>query len=230
MRASPHVARPERDAAAGARLRSARIRILTRKLHNYFGLYLLLFLWLFALSGLVLNHSKWRVAQFWKARQELTMQRPITAPTSTGDLAVAEALMAQLGIVGEVGEIKRAPDRVRIEFQVVRPGRVDRVDARLDSARARVTQIRLNAWGVADALHKFTGVKMDDPTATRDWLLTRIWSFAMDALALGMVVLVLSGIYLWYRLPGKRLAGLVALSIGVACCAFFLFGLGVLLT
>ena len=109
---------------------------------------------------------------------------------------------------------------------VVKPGHVFRVETRLDSAHARVTEIRLNAWGVLDALHKFTGVRMDQPDRRREWILTRIWSFAMDALAVGLVILVCSGLYLWYRLPAKRATGLAALVVGVACCAFFLYGWG----
>ena len=142
---------------------------------------------------------------------------------------MAAELMRQLAIVGEVGETKRNADGARFEFQVVKPGRVYRVEARLDSARARVPEIRLNAWGVLDALHKFTGVRMDQPALTRDWLWTRLWSLAMDALALGMVVLVVSGVYLWYRRGDAHRAGWGALVAGVACCGFFLYGLGALL-
>jgi hypothetical protein len=216
------------DAAASPRRRSARLRVWTRKLHNYLGLYLLLFLWLFSVSGLVLNHSKWSVARFWDARREATTERSIRAPAAGGDVAMATELMRQLGIVGEIGETRRHPDAARFEFQVVKPGRVFRVEARLDSARARVTEIRLNAWGVLDALHKLTGVRMDQPAQTRDWVLTRIWSLAMDALALGLVVLVASGVYLWHRRTETRRPGVVALALGVACCAFFLYGLGAL--
>lgn len=204
---------------------ATRLKVGTRKLHNYLGLYFLLFLWLFAGSGLVLNHSKWSVAQFWKARRETTAERPIRVPTSTGDAGAVADVMRQFAIVGEVNEVTR-DSTGRFDFQVVRPGHVWRVEARLDSARARVTTIELNAWGVLDAMHKFTGVSMDDPSRTRDWALTRLWSFAMDALSLGLIVLVASGVYLWYRFPEKRRVGFVALALGVASCAFFLFGLG----
>lgn len=219
-----------RAPGAVARLQSARIRIVTRKLHNYLGLYLLLFVWLFSVSGLVLNHSKWSVAQFWKERQETVSQSSFRVSHGTGDIATATDLTRQFGIIGEVGETKRSPDGSHFDFQVVRPGRVFRVQARLDSARATITEIKLNAWGVVDALHKFTGVKMDEPAITRDWILTRIWSLAMDALALGLMALVLSGLYLWYRLPGRRRPGLIALILGIACCAFFVYGLGALIT
>ena len=213
----------------GTRRRAPRVRAWTRRLHNYLGLYLLLFLWLFSVSGLVLNHSKWAAARFWDARQEVITERAIRAPGAGGDIAMAADLMRQFGLVGEIGETKRHPDGARFDVQVVKPGRVYRVEARLDSGRARVTEIRLNAWGVVDALHKFTGVKMDEPARTRDWVMTRVWSLAMDALALGLVVLVVSGLYLWYRRAETRRTGLVALLAGVACCAFFLYGLGALL-
>ena len=213
-------------AAAAERLRSARLRMWTRKLHNYLGLHFLLFIWLFAISGLVLNHSQWSAGQFWKSRQETTTQRAILRPTVHGDVAIAAELMKQLGIVGEIGDTKRDAEGRVFDFQIVKPGQVFRVEARLDSAFAKVTEIRLNAWGVLDVLHKFTGVRMDAPAQSRDWILTRIWSFAMDALAVGLVVLVCSGLYLWYRLPAKRATGLAALVVGVACCAFFLYGWG----
>jgi len=134
--------------------------------------------------------------------------------------------MRQLAIEGELGEMKRSGDGAAVELQVVHPGRVYRVAAQLDSGRATVTTIQLNGWGVADALHKFTGVRMGEPAQTRDWILTKIWSLAMDALALGLIALVLSGVYLWLRFRGKRVGGVVALALGVASCAWFLLGLG----
>ena len=197
-----------------------------RRGHYYVGLYLFIFTWFFSVSGLILNHSSWRVAQFWKARRETVVERPIRVPSTSSDIGIARDLMQQLAIEGEVGEIKRKPDGSSVELQVVKPGHVYRVAARLDSARATVTTIELNGWGVFDALHKFTGVRMGEPAQTRDWMLTRIWSLAMDALAIGLIALVLSGVYLWLRLKGKRAIGTVALALGVVSCAWFLLGLG----
>ena len=201
----------------------------SRKAHYYLGLYLLLSIWFFAVSGLVLNHAGWKAAQFWERREERTVERAIEVLPASGDLAIAHDLMRQLAIVGEVNETRREADGQRFAFQVVKPGRVWRVEARLDSARARVTAIRLDARGVMDALHKFSGVRMDDATRTRDWWLTRLWSLAMFAVALGLVVLVLSGLWLWWRLVPKRLAGAITLAVGILSCAFFLFGWGALL-
>jgi hypothetical protein len=35
-----------------------------RRVHYYLGLYLLFFIWLFAFTGVLLNHPRWQYAQF----------------------------------------------------------------------------------------------------------------------------------------------------------------------
>ena len=213
---------------AGERRRSPRARLVwswNRRLHFYSGLYFLLFIWLFSVSGLVLNHGRWPFADFWSEREESTSVRAIAAPGATGDLALARELMGQLGLAGEVASTRRRPESGEFEFQVTRPGLTTTVVADLPARRAEVRQIRVNAWGVMSALHHFTGVSMDDPARQRDWWLTRLWSFSMDAVAVGLIVMVLSGVYLWSRLRGKLRLGLLMLAVGTLGCAFFVYGL-----
>lgn len=210
---APTVSSPRRGSA----------RSWNRKLHYYLGLYFLLFLWLFSLSGLMLNHSSWSVAKFWAARQESTAEHAVRRPAATDDLAMARDLMGQLGVAGEIASTRLDAASEHLEFQVVKPGHTWQVDAELAAGTASVKEIRVNAFGVLDALHKLTGVKLDEPDRRRDWFWTRVWSMAMDALALGWIVLVLTGIYLWWRVPAKRVGGAVALALGIALCAFFVF-------
>jgi hypothetical protein len=208
--------------------RTPRARTWNRRLHYYLGLYFLLFLWLFSLSGLVLNHSKWEVSRFWDRRQESVVERAIQRPVATGDRAIARDLMRQLGVQGEIGETRRDSAGTHFEFQVVKPGHTWQVSAGFPAGIASVKEIQVNAFGVLDSLHKLTGVRMDQPGLERDWIWTWVWAMAMDAIAIGWIVLVLTGLYLWYRLPKKRAAGLVVLSIGFASCAFFVLGLAAL--
>jgi hypothetical protein len=63
-----------------------------RKLHFYIGLYLLLFLWLFAFTGLLLNHPKWTFKEFWPNRRQWTQAQAIETPHG-GDLEKARDLM-----------------------------------------------------------------------------------------------------------------------------------------
>jgi hypothetical protein len=80
-------------------------------------------------------------------------------------------------------------------------------------------------YGSTAPLVRFTGVRAGDRDETRDGLLTRIWSFTMDALAIGLCMMVATAVYLWYQLGQRRQLGLLALGSGVVCRLFFVFGL-----
>jgi hypothetical protein len=199
--------------------------IWNRKLHYYLGLYFLFFLWLFALTGLLLNHSSWAFAQFFPNRKVTKFERPIRPPVSGGDLDQARDLMGQLGIDGEVAWSGARSDPARLDFNVSRPGRIFQIQADLKQSRASVMLTEYNVWGVVRTLHTFVGVSPDDPRNRRDWAVTTVWALSMDAVAAGVVIMVLSGIYMWWGLREKRKPGLVALVLGISVCGLFAFGL-----
>ena len=190
-----------------------------RKLHVYLGLYFLFFLWLFCLSGVLLNHPKWRVAQFWPERSITTSQMQIAPPRSTGDLGAARDLMDQLHISGEISGSMTRSASGGFSFRVVRPGDIYDVRADLAEGHATVNQTHVNRWGVLNMLHSFSGVRRTDPVIRPNWWLTRMWRFAMDALAAGLAFLVLSGIYMWHRNTQRRLGGVIALALGILALA-----------
>jgi hypothetical protein len=195
-----------------------------QKIHIYLGLYFLVFLWLFALSGLLLNHG-WLFAEFWPQRRESHREQTIVLPTSATDLLRAQDLMRQLGLSGEIEWTATRPTPPRFDFRVQRPGRI--VDVRIDAAKqtATIQEIRVNGWGAFRSLHTFTGTRANAPIAERDWWLTKLWSFSMDALAAGLVVLVLTSIALAIERREKWLGAAIALGLGCGACGFFVFGL-----
>lgn len=205
---------------------SSWVEVWNRKLHIYIGLYLLLFVWLFSITGLLLNHPQWKFAQFWSGREQSSFERSVQLPRKSSDLEKARALMRQLDISGEIEWTMARPSEEHFEFRVIRPGKIIDIKTDLSTARTTVEQIKVNAWGAMRMLHSFNGVRMDRSGPTRDWVLTRIWSFCMDAVSVGLIVLVLGGLYMGYRLRQKRLLGAIALALGMLSCGFFLFGLG----
>src|SRR5258708_30585997 len=88
---------------AASRLR-VRLERWNRKLHYYAGLFLLFFMWLFSITGLVLNHPTWSFAESWTKRTDTNSERAITALGSElrGDLPQAREIMRQVGIEGEI--------------------------------------------------------------------------------------------------------------------------------
>ena len=133
--------------------------------------------------------------------------------------------MRQLGLHGEVEWTAARAGSPAFSFRLVRPGQQWQVTLDESAARATVEHTRFNAWGVLRLLHTFTGVRANDARNQRDWLVTTLWAFAMDAVALGLIAMVLSGIYLWLCLPAKRLPGVLALAAGCVLCALLLSGL-----
>jgi len=203
---------------------SKSIHMLNRKLHIYAGLFLLLFILLFSGTGLILNHPQWKFAQFWPQRETATSERTITWPAETDSLERAQNLMTQLGIAGEIEGITLAPDDQHLDIRVVRPGAI--IDIKTDRAtqRAQIDQIRVNAWGVMNMLHSFTGVRLNEPAKQRDWIVTSLWSLSMDVLSVGLIVLSLGGLYMWFGTRRRRGLEWVALLAGVICCAVFVLG------
>ncbi|HXJ40809.1 MAG TPA: PepSY domain-containing protein [Bryobacteraceae bacterium] len=205
------------------RRRTDTFTVWNRKLHYYLGLYFLCFMWLFAFSGLLLNHSSWAFAQFFPNRKITKFERAIQPlPAGAGDLEQARGILGQLGIEGEVLLKLPRTDPTRFEFNVTRPGHVYQLQADLPKSRAAVTATEYNTWGVLRTLHTFSG---GAPGNHDNWLLTAIWAFSMDAVAAGIIFMVLSSFYMWWRLKEKRTGGIVALVLGTAVGGLFVFGL-----
>jgi hypothetical protein len=201
------------------------IEIWNRKIHFYIGLFLLFFLWLFAFTGLLLNHSDWTFAEFWPNRRQTDVVRAIKSPPPGSDLSQARDIMKQLGIAGEIEWTTTRSGAEVFEFQVTRPGHSYRIKADLVQSRVTLHRDDLNVWGVMHVLHTFTGVRLADPNNKRDWTLTSVWAFSMDAVAAGLIVMVFSSYYMWYVLISKRVLGLLALGLGIASCGLFAIGL-----
>jgi len=212
-------------AKSGTRRLADGFKVWNRKLHYYLGLYFLFFLWMFALSGLLLNHGGWSFAQFFPNRKVTILERAVQAPASASDLDQARDLMRQFGIQGEISWNAARTDPESLNFSVNRPGHVYQIQADLAPGRARITHTGYNGWGILRTLHSFVGVSLDDSRNQRDWVLTTVWAYAMDAIAAGVIFMVLTGLYMWWGLREKRLWGLVALGLGSAVCWLFVFGL-----
>ena len=212
----------EKGAERRGRGASDSFLVWNRRLHFYLGLFLLFFTWLFALTGLLLNHPRWQFAQFWPNRIQSTTEHPIGSVTAVVDIDRARDVMRQLGIAGEVQWPATQPANGPFTFQVSRPGLVIDVNADLRAGRATAQRTQLNAWGVMHVLHTFTGAPALDSRNRRDWTLTTIWALSMDAVAAGLIVMVLSSYVMWFRLRVKRLGGILALALGFISCGAFM--------
>lgn len=204
---------------------SERVKHWNRRLHYCVGLYFLFFLWLFALTGLLLNHSSWAFAEFWPTRKVSTWDEPVQVPPAGSPLEEAKNLLGQLHLRGEIDWLAVSADPNRLDFRVNRPGLNLEVKFDRQRARAAIQRTEVNAWGVTRVLHTFTGVRSGDARNRRDWIVTTLWAVAMDALAAGLVVMIVGGFWMWWGSKPKRVPGALALGLGVLVCGWFVWGL-----
>jgi hypothetical protein len=205
----------------------ARFERWNRKLHFYSGLFLIFFLWLFAFTGLLLNHPTWMFHEHWKNRTETTSERPIAppGPDAIDDLAQAHDIMRQLGLEGDILWTTTRTDTHVLDFQVRRPGHFFFIKADWTKGSATVRQADVNLWGLMKGLHVFDGNVTDDARNHRDWALTYLWAYSMDAVAAGLIFMVLSSVFMWLQLPQKRWTGAIVLGLGCLSSGLFCLGL-----
>jgi hypothetical protein len=198
-----------------------------RKLHFYSGLFLIAFLWLFAFTGLLLNHPGWGFHESWRNRQETKYTLPIVPPAAglTSDLDQARDLMRQMSIEGEILWTTTRSEGTPFVFQVRTPRHFYFISADPAKGRAEIRHATVNAWGIAKILHTFTGNLASDPRNRRDWALTAVWAYSMDCVAAGLIFMVVSSLYLWLKQPQKLLPGSLCLAAGSLLCGLFCFGL-----
>jgi hypothetical protein len=194
------------------------------RLHYYLGLYFLFFIWLFAVTGLLLNHGMWGAADLQRSRETSKSEQRVSLPKTGTQLGDAHDLMKQLEIEGEVQWSATPGDANRFVFRVVRPVLQTEVKVDLGQAVATVERTKVSTLAIARNLHVFTGVRMNDPKNNRDWILTNVWAYSMDAVAVGLLMMVASGGWIWLQAGTRRWPGLIALGAGIFCCAWFVAG------
>lgn len=192
-----------------------------RKFHYYLGLFFLFFLWLFSLTGLLLNHPQWRIAS--GDRNETRYEQSVEPPRGDTEFARARDVMRQLKLSGEINwPAAQKPEH--LDFGISRPNDASQIQVDLRQNLASVQHFSNSRWATFRIFHTFSGARFDAPATERDWILTTVWVVAMDALAVALIVMVFGSYYMWFRLKKKRALGVVALSAGVLSCGLFVSG------
>lgn len=190
-----------------------------KRLHIHLGLLLLLFIWLFSLSGLILNHGSWKFTSFWDQRQENKID--FTVPLSALNNSDPEsAVMGLLNISGEVQGQKRTADV--LEFRVQSPGVVRDVHIDLTTGSGTEKVLKYNMWGKWRTLHTFNGMSKENPSQSPNWLITNIWRFTMDGIAIGLIIICLSSWIMWYNVRREYKMGYIILASSLVLASYFI--------
>jgi hypothetical protein len=197
------------------------LEVWNRRLHFYLGLYFLFFLWLFALTGLMLNHQQWFEDLY--VRQESSSEHTIETPRGQTRAEQTADLVRQLGLRGEIDWPASQPIG-HLDFNVGRPNGAAQVRVDLGAKRAAIKEFKNGTLHAFQIFHTFSGTRFNQPSSERDWIVTTVWVIAMDALAAGLIVMVLGSYYMWWRLKKRRGLGIAAVAAGFVACIVFVAG------
>lgn len=193
---------------------------LSRKLHIHLGLLLLIFIWLFSLTGLILNHGNWKFASFWEEREESIIN--FTVPDSVLKNPSPQArAMKFLKISGEV-QLQQKTSEI-LEFRVQSPGMVNDIHIDLANGSGTKKVLKYNMWGKLRTLHTFNGMNEENPSQSPNWVITNIWRFAMDAIAIGLIIICVSSWMMWYKVRKEYKMGYVILISSFITAGYFIF-------
>ncbi len=192
----------------------------TRDLHLWLGLFLSPFLVVYAVSTVLVNHNV-RTAQ--DAARETSEPASVVVPDTEDRIALGKDIIAQLGLTGELGGVRRQPAQNRIIVPVNVPGkrRVVTVDTTTGLATVETTTTGLLNGLVY--LHFAPGQHLVGISG--NWLGMRLWHWMADATVYIVLFLSATGVYLWTVLRAERKAGLIFLGAGAATFTALVLGL-----
>ncbi len=197
-----------------------------RKLHIHLGLFLLLFIWLFSFSGLLLNHGEWKISSFWDERKETKTVIPIHASNRSDSSTLLKDMMSQLKIAGEISDVKMWADS--LHFRVSKPGEVRTMEINFITGVCTQKEMQYNLAGKIRTLHTFNGVDKNNPDMQANWLITSVWKLSMDGIAIGLLLLCISSWIMWFKIRERYRWGWIVLIFGLGAAIYFVFVLRML--
>jgi len=192
-----------------------------RKIHIYIGLFLLLFIWLYSYSGLLLNHGNWRISNFWEQREQFETNATVKIPETRNSTELIKDITSQLDIEGEVTNVKMWADS--IYFRVSVPGHVQDLKVYFESGRCVQSHLKFNLTGIIRTMHTFNGVDRNDASSKPNWLITKIWRLSMDGVAIGLILTCISSWMMWFNVRKTFPWSFTVLLAGFAIAFYFLF-------
>ena len=168
-----------------------------RNTHLFLGLFAFLFLLMYGVSSVQMAHNKW-----FNNKPKVT-ESEIALPPGLGDArAIARQLMDGHGLKGELGQVRNT------SFRITRPGTVYEVAYSPETGTAKVKTNVANFMGMLNRLHHIGGV-------WHDYTLVNVWAVLVAIVSIALIVLSLTGIYLWFKIHNERVIGAVLLTLSL---------------
>jgi hypothetical protein len=179
--------------------------LFVRRLHLYLGLFLLPWVVLFGLSSFPFNHPV-PVQPRWSVRVDRASA--INVPEGADLRTLGARIMADAGLTGGFYVNRPNPQRITVNHpNFFHPTRVTYF---IDQKKL-LAEDREFIWRqFLTSMHAHAGYEMQTFWDT-------VWAVMVDLASIGLMLWILSGLIMWWMLPGSRGWGWVAIAGGLAC-------------
>ena len=172
-----------------------------RNTHLLIGLFAFLFLLMYGVSAMQMAHNRW-----FNNKPAVTESEIALAAGVTDARAVARELMDRHGLRGELAQVRKAADG--FSFRIVRPGTVYEVAYSPETGNAKVKTNVANIMGMLNRIHHIGGL-------WHDFTLTNVWAVFVALVSVALIILSLTGIYLWFKIHTERVIGVILLTLSL---------------
>lgn len=184
--------------------------LFVRRLHLYCGLFLLPWVVLFGVSSYPFSHPV-QQPLIWKVR----FDRPCTLDVAPGaDLrTVGARIHAEAGFSGGFYVNQPNPNRINVTHPDFFG--TTRITYFVDERRLLAEDREFHWRSFLASMHGHAGYELHSFWNT-------FWAVMIDILSVALILWMVSGLIMWWKLPGSRGWGWVAIGAGVACFAFII--------
>ena len=168
-----------------------------RNTHLLIGLFSFLFVMMYGVSSVQMSHNAWFNLKPAVTESQVTLATGITDPRD-----IARQLMDRGAVRGELTQIRDST------FRVIRPGAVHEVNYSPQTGVAMIRTSVAGFLGMLNRIHHVAGL-------WHEYTLINVWGLFVGIISILLIVLALTGIYLWFTIHTERVIGSILLIVSL---------------
>lgn len=173
---------------------------------------------MYTASTFVMNHREWFRGPGPERSPAFELERELTysgvMPDGASSKQIALQLMASLNIEGAYA-LARNSTKEKVVFTRQHPVTPRRITYTAADQKVTIERMVFSGAGFLERMHRRRGFQ-------HDFLLEDLWAASVDLTILGLLLLAVSGIWMWWELRATRKLGAVAAGAGIVLFGLFL--------
>ncbi len=176
-----------------------------RNIHLYLGLFSMPLVLTYGVSSVQMAHGSW-----FKIKPAIVeMEVAVQPERATDGRALARELMDRYGLRGDLQQVQ--PTASGFSLRIGRLGTFYQVNYSRKTGKASVRTTVAPFMGMLNRIHHVSGF-------WHDFTPLNLWGALVGIVSTGLILLGLTGLYLWFHDHEERKVGAVLLALNLAYC------------